>query len=70
MALNEQEQRLDLAAAHRLIAMEGWDDLIFTMLSARVPGESDRLLVTPYGKNVRASQRVVFGQDRSGRKYR
>ncbi len=27
-----------------------WDDMIFTMLTARVPGEADRLLVTPYGK--------------------
>lgn len=50
MASTEEEQRRDLAAAHRLVAMEGWDDLVFTMLSARVPGESDRLLVTPYGK--------------------
>lgn len=50
MATNEEEQRRDLAAAHRLVALEGWDDLVFTMLSARVPGESDRLLVTPYGK--------------------
>ncbi len=50
MAANEQEQRRDLAAAHRLIAMEGWDDMIFTMLTARVPGEPDRLLVSPYGK--------------------
>ena len=50
MASNEQKQRRDLAAVHRLVAMEGWDDLVFTMLSARIPGEPDRLLVTPYGK--------------------
>ena len=50
MASNEEEQRRDLAAAHRLVALEGWDDLVFTMLSARVPGEPDQLLVTPYGK--------------------
>jgi len=50
MASSESEQRRDLAAAHRLVAMEGWDDLVFTMLTARVPGEPDRLLVTPYGK--------------------
>ncbi len=53
MAANETEQRRDLAAVHRLIAMEGWDDLIFTQLTARVPGEPDRLLVTPYGKLCR-----------------
>jgi ribulose-5-phosphate 4-epimerase/fuculose-1-phosphate aldolase len=50
MASNEEEQRRDLAAAHRLVSMEGWDDLVFTMLTARIPGEPDRLLVTPYGK--------------------
>jgi ribulose-5-phosphate 4-epimerase/fuculose-1-phosphate aldolase len=30
--------------------MEGWDDLVFTMLTARVPGDPERLLVTPYGR--------------------
>ena len=30
--------RVDLAAAYRLVALYGWDDLIFTHLSARVPG--------------------------------
>jgi ribulose-5-phosphate 4-epimerase/fuculose-1-phosphate aldolase len=50
MTSNEKMQRRDLAAAHRLVSMEGWDDLVFTMLTARVPGEPDRLLVTPYGK--------------------
>ena len=30
--------RVDLAAAYRMIAHYGWDDLIFTHLSARIPG--------------------------------
>lgn len=34
----EWQARLDLAAAYRLVAYYGWDDLIFTHLSARVPG--------------------------------
>ena len=34
----EWQARVDLAAAYRLVAMYGWDDLIFTHLSARVPG--------------------------------
>ncbi len=35
--------RVDLAAAYRLVALYGWDDLIFTHLSARVPGPEHQL---------------------------
>lgn len=41
--------RCDLAAAYRLIAKFGMDDLIFTHLSMRLPGEGDRFLINPYG---------------------
>ena len=34
----EWHMRVDLAACYRLIAMHGWDDLVFTHISARVPG--------------------------------
>ena len=40
--------RVDLAAAYRLVAYYGWDDLIFTHLSARVPGPEHRFLLNPY----------------------
>src|SRR5829696_6044693 len=40
--------RVDLAAAYRLIAYYGWDDLIFTHLSARVPGPEHHFLLNPY----------------------
>ncbi len=40
--------RVDLAAAYRLVAMYGWDDLIFTHLSARVPGPEHHFLINPY----------------------
>ncbi|MGQ0530613.1 MAG: class II aldolase/adducin family protein [Panacagrimonas sp.] len=30
--------RVDLAAAYRLVAMYGWDDLVFTHISVRLPG--------------------------------
>lgn len=40
--------RVDLAAAYRLVALEGWDDLIFTHLSARVPGPEHHFLINPY----------------------
>lgn len=50
-SVSEQEWqlRVDLAAAYRLIALFGWDDLIFTHLSARVPGPEHHFLINPYG---------------------
>ena len=45
----EWEARIDLAAAYRLVAHYGWDDLIFTHLSARVPGPEHHFLINPYG---------------------
>ena len=41
--------RQDLAAAYRLIAHYGWDDMVFTHLSARAPGLDDHFLLNPYG---------------------
>ena len=48
--VSEQEwrTRVDLAACYRLIAQYGWDDLIFTHISAKVPGTED-FLINPYG---------------------
>jgi ribulose-5-phosphate 4-epimerase/fuculose-1-phosphate aldolase len=40
--------RVDLAAAYRLVAFYGWDDLIFTHLSARIPGPEHHFLLNPY----------------------
>jgi ribulose-5-phosphate 4-epimerase/fuculose-1-phosphate aldolase len=40
--------RVDLAAAYRMVAHYGWDDLIFTHLSARVPGPEHQFLLNPY----------------------
>ncbi|HUO88535.1 MAG TPA: class II aldolase/adducin family protein [Rhizomicrobium sp.] len=45
----EWEQRVALAAVYRLVAHFGWDDLIFTHLSARVPGGDHHFLINPYG---------------------
>ena len=45
----EWRQRVDLAACYRLVARRGWDDLIFTHLSARVPGPEHHFLINPYG---------------------
>jgi ribulose-5-phosphate 4-epimerase/fuculose-1-phosphate aldolase len=45
----EWQARVDLAAAYRLVAHFRWDDLVFTHLSARVPGHHDQFLINPYG---------------------
>lgn len=46
---DEREQRVVLAACYRLVALFGWDDLIFTHISARVPGPEHHFLINPYG---------------------
>src|SRR4051812_1673069 len=45
----EWQQRVNLAAAYRLVAHFRWDDLVFTHLSARVPGPDHHFLINPYG---------------------
>lgn len=45
----EWQTRVDLAACYRLIALYGWDDLIFTHISARVPGSHEHFLINAYG---------------------
>lgn len=48
-SVEEQEIRKDLAAAYQLCALFGWDDLIYTHLSARIPGPEHHYLVNPLG---------------------
>ena len=45
----EWQTRVDLAAAYRLTAHYGWSDLVFTHISAAVPGEEGAFLINPYG---------------------
>jgi ribulose-5-phosphate 4-epimerase/fuculose-1-phosphate aldolase len=45
----EWNTRVDLAACYRIIAFYGWDDLIATHISARVPGEDDAFLINDFG---------------------
>ncbi len=45
----EWQLRCDLAAAYRLVALYGWSDLVFTHISARVPGPEHHFLINPYG---------------------
>lgn len=66
----EMALRVDLAAAYRLAALQGWDDLIYTHITARVPGEEDAFLINPFGlrfNEITASRLVKI--DRDGRIY-
>jgi ribulose-5-phosphate 4-epimerase/fuculose-1-phosphate aldolase len=45
----EAEIRVNLAACYRLVALYGWDDLVFTHISARIPGPDHHFLINPYG---------------------
>ncbi|MDB5662470.1 MAG: class aldolase/adducin family protein [Sphingomonas bacterium] len=47
VSAEEWALRVDLAAAYRLVAHFGWDDLIFTHLSARVRGPEHHFLLNP-----------------------
>jgi ribulose-5-phosphate 4-epimerase/fuculose-1-phosphate aldolase len=49
VSAEEWRLRVDLAACYRLVAMFGWDDLIFTHISARLPGPDHHFLINPYG---------------------
>lgn len=49
VAAAEWQRRIDLAACYRLVALYGWDDLIYTHISARVPGPEHHFLINPYG---------------------
>jgi ribulose-5-phosphate 4-epimerase/fuculose-1-phosphate aldolase len=69
----EWQLRVDLAAAYRMVALFGWDDLVFTHISARVPGaggeHSGEFLINPYGfmfEEITASSLVKV--DAAGRK--
>lgn len=48
-ARSERQVRVDLAAAYRMAALNGWDDTIYTHLSASVPGEPGHYLINPFG---------------------
>lgn len=46
---DERQLRIDLAACYRLVAHFGWDDIVFTHISARIPGPEHHFLINPYG---------------------
>ena len=49
VSAEEWQLRVDLAAAYRLVAAFKWDDLVFTHISARLPGPQHHFLINPYG---------------------
>ncbi|WP_323121177.1 class II aldolase/adducin family protein [Burkholderia alba] len=62
----ERRTRVDLAAAYRLAALNGWDDLIYTHLSASVPDAPGHFLINPFGlgfEEVCASNLVKIDLD-------
>lgn len=62
----EWQTRVDLAACYRIIAMHGWDDLVFTHISARVAGPEEHFLINPYGmlfEEISASSLVKIDLD-------
>lgn len=69
VSAEEWQARVNLAAAYRLVALYGWDDLIFTHISARIPGPEHHFLINPYGmmfEEITASSLVKV--DMQGRK--
>lgn len=62
----EWQLRCDLAAAYRLVALYGWSDLVFTHISARIPGPEHHFLINPYGlmfDEITASSLIKVDQD-------
>jgi ribulose-5-phosphate 4-epimerase/fuculose-1-phosphate aldolase len=62
----EWKVRSDLAALYRLVALHGWDDMIFTHISARIPGPEHHFLINPYGmlfEEITASSLVKIDLD-------
>lgn len=65
--VSEEEWRLrvELAALYRLTAVYGWTDLVFTHISARIPGPEHHFLINPYGmlfEEITASSLVKVDQ--------
>ena len=66
MSADEWQARIDLAAAYRLIAHNGWADLIYNHTSMRVPGEDRKFLIKRHGllyTEVTASNLVKVSMD-------
>src|ERR1700730_620752 len=68
VSAEEWALRCDLAACYRLVALYGWTDLVFTHISARLPGPGHHFLINPYGllfEEVTASSLIRVDQYRN-----
>ena len=66
VSLEEWQARVNCAALYRLVALNGWDDMIFTHISMRVPGPEHHFLINPYGlmfEEITASSLVKVDLD-------
>jgi ribulose-5-phosphate 4-epimerase/fuculose-1-phosphate aldolase len=66
VSADEWQLRCDLAACYRLVALYGWTDLVFTHISARLPGEGHHFLINPYGllfEEITASSLIAIDQE-------
>lgn len=66
VSAEEWQLRCDLAACYRLVSLYGWSDLVFTHISARLPGDGHRFLINPYGmlfEEVTASSLIATDQE-------
>jgi ribulose-5-phosphate 4-epimerase/fuculose-1-phosphate aldolase len=66
VSAEEWQLRVDLAACYRLVAAYGWSDLVFTHVSARIPGPEHHFLINPYGlmfDEITASSLVKIDQN-------
>ncbi|MDR6536196.1 class II aldolase/adducin family protein [Variovorax soli] len=66
VSAEEWQLRVDLAACYRLVALHGWSDLVFTHISARVPGPEHHFLINPYGlmfDEITASSLIKVDRD-------
>src|SRR5262245_58199200 len=66
VSAEEWQARVDCAALYRLVALHGWDDMIFTHISMRVPGPEHHFLINPYGmmfEEITASSLVKVDLD-------
>ncbi|MBO6700951.1 MAG: class II aldolase/adducin family protein [Pseudomonadales bacterium] len=64
--MSEEQARINTAALYRLVALNGWDDLVGTHISARIPGDDHRFLLNPYGmlfEEIRASELLTIDID-------
>ena len=62
----EWQTRVDLAACYRLVAQYGWDDLVFTHITAKIPSVENQFLINPYGlmfEEITASSLVKVDKD-------